>query len=200
MSLIIKPLVKRATRTQRIGVEPDARTPMLLDLAKRARKLAITERLASTPEYLALANVCHGINSYVDTASPDMDNYGEPCLRFYVYLSDLNRWTDPRYTQAVGDIQSACPFLTPARKDSEDKDRLNRDHKWEWSFETGDVDYPVAKITVTLNAYESAETAECRRVQVGTRTIEEPIYRYDCVAPEGSAGELPAPVLNIEAL
>lgn len=200
MTLSIRPLPARAKRTQRIGQEPDARTPMLLDLAKRAERLAITERLASSPEYVQVANAAHAINSYTETASPNMDNYGEPRLSFFLYLSNLNRWDDPKYLDAINALETACPRLVPERKDTEDKDRLYRSHKWTWAFETGNAEMPVAHITVSLDAYEDAKTAECRRVQVGTRTIEEPIYRYDCVAPEGTAGELPAPVIALEGL
>jgi hypothetical protein len=188
----------RAKRTQKIGAAPDARTPMLLELGARIEKLAILERLASTPAYLALANIAHGINSYTETASVNAE-YSEPALTFYLYQSNLQRWSDPKYAQAINDIQFAIAKHEPERKDTENKDNLHRAHVWTWSFETGNPFYPEALIKVQLDAYESKDTAECRRVQVGTKTIEEPIYRYDCVAPEGNAGELPAPTPVIDA-
>jgi len=189
----------RAKRTQRIGEAPDARTPMLVELAQRAARIAILERLASSPAYLTLANIAHGINTYTETASINAD-WQEPSLAFYLYLGDLNRWSDPRYAQAVNDIENALSKLVPERKDTESRENLSRSHKWEWRFETGDATYPVAILRVTLDAYENKDTAECRRVQVGTKTIEQPIYRYDCVTPEGNAGELPPPVIDAGAL
>lgn len=185
----------RAKRTQRIGEAPNASIPMLAALAQRVARLAILERVASTPAYVAIANAAHSVNSYVETASVYADDCGEPGLSFYVYQSNLNRWTDPQYLDAL------ALFGALAGSDyevKENKDNLHRMHKWTWQFETGNPEVPTAYIRVQLDSYESKETAECRRVQVGTRTIEEPIYKYDCVAPEGNSGELPAPVLALD--
>ncbi len=196
MTAIAK-LPARAKRTQRIGQEPDARTPMLLELAQRMQRMAILERLASSPAYLKLANVAHAVNSYTSTASIN-DSY-EPSLAFYLYQNNLNRWTDAKYVGTMDAIQNALPMM-PERKDTERLESLNRSHTWTWSFETGDSEHPVATLKIHLDAYECAETAECRKIQVGTKLVETPIYKYDCVAPEGNAGALPAPVLELENL
>jgi hypothetical protein len=188
-------LPARAKRTQRIGEAPDASIPMLAELAQRIERLQILERLASSPLYVAVANAAHAINSYSQTASINAE-YDAPALTWYCYQSDLKRWDDPRYLDALASFGKLPGEAAYSVK--ENKDNLHRVHKWEWSFQTGNESNPVAIIRVQLDAYESAETAECRKVQVGTRTIEEPIYRYDCVAPEGNAGELPAPVIALD--
>ena len=191
-------LPARAKRTQRIGAAPDARTPMLMDLAKRQRALAILERLASMPLYCDVANAAHSINTYTETASVGTDY--EPSLTFYLYLSQLNRWTDDRYVQALALVEEAMAYHAPQRTDKEFPDSHNRSHRFAVTLPTGDADMPTVRLEVVLDCYENKETAECRRVQVGTRMVEEPIYRMDCVAPEGHAGELPAPVLALDGL
>ncbi len=195
-----KPLTlpRSAKRTQRIGAAPNASVPMLAELAKQAKAIALLERLASMPLYVELANVAHGINSYFETAS--VGTAYEPSLSFYLYLSQLNRWTDPKYVQAINDVQNAVAAFDYARKDTEHKDSHNRGHKWTIQIPTGDETFPTVRLEVSLDCYENKETSECRRIQVGTRMVEEPIYRTDCVAPEAHSGELPAPVIALEGL
>lgn len=170
-----------------------ARDPRPGDLAmeiidKRIENLNLCRSILVTDEYNAIANI---IFAYDKSAAQHPSIDGESTrVSFNVYLSGLKRWEDPR-------LVDFCNAMKRIAYDdiemSENKDYYNRDYKWTWKFKGG------LRLEVSLNAYEDKDTSECRRVQVGTKTVEQPIYRYDCVVPAGEVSDkLPAPVLALD--
>lgn len=151
---------------------------------------ALLRTLVVTPEFNGISNLIASHFSVSDASEPTL---GTAEIGFYLYRSNLNRWTDPRLTDFVAAIEALEP---DASKMTENKDYFSRDYNWSWGFDRG------LKLQVHLSAYENKDTSECRRVQIGTKTVEQPVYRYDCVVPEGTAGDLPppAPVLDHSAI
>lgn len=179
------------TAARRIGKVRDARDLGLKLIDDRLRQLAKLQEVARTDEFLAIANLMEQISVNCGSSGGGTPSLGEQHFEFSVYLSSLDRWTDERYTGAVFSLGQLEPDDSSM---NEYKDAYNRDHYFTWKFEEG------YEIRAKLYCYEKKETSECRRVQVGVKMVEQPIYKYDCVVPEGSAGELPPPVLNLEVL
>jgi hypothetical protein len=179
------PGIARAKRLPR-DPRPGDLAMELID--KRVENLNKIRSILVTDEYNAIAN---GIFA-VDKSSAQNPSIEGDYLRvtFHVYMSGLNRWEDPRMI----DFINAMTAIRPDEMNlSENKDYHNRDYKFTWKFQGG------LSIEVNLNAYEDKATSECRRVQVGTKTVEQPVYRYDCVTPADQVlDKLPAPVLAID--
>ena len=154
-------------------------------------RIAALEKLKTvivTNEYNAIANAIFAVDR--STAQhPSLDaEYSR--VAFHVYMSGLKRWEDPKMIDFINSMTAIRP---DAMDMSENKDYFSRDYKFTWKFRGG------LSIEVNLNAYEDKETSECRRVQIGTKTVEQPVYRYDCVVPAGEVNDkLPAPVLALD--
>lgn len=174
---------------RRIGKILDARDLGLQIINEQMKHLLKMREVANTDEFLAIANEMEAISRNGHSAGGGTPCLGDKVFTFSYYMSGLERWTDERYTGAVFALKQLLP---DEEKMNEFKDMYNRDHVFTWEFED---DY---KIMAYLYCYEKSDTAECRKVQVGVKMVEQPIYRYDCVVPEGNAGELPAPILSLE--
>lgn len=106
-------------------------------------------------------------------------------ITFYVSWSQLKTFADPLIVGVHAALQDKSLRLS-LEKFTETKDSFEQDYIY--VTRVADV-----KIRVYVSAYESEETAACRRVLVGMEKVERPIYRYDCL--EVIATEVPAPVL-----
>jgi len=175
------PAVPRAVRRR----APRPCDPTLDKIQHRIAQLNLLKTLAVTQEYNDIANaiVTHTGSPY--QADPSLN---DTSLSFYTYMSELQTFADPKYTIFVGAMTALSPDETAPMK--ENKASFSRDHRWTWNF--GNDLY----ITVQLNAAESEGTSSCRKVQVGTKTIEQPIYSYDCAMEAEPSGLIPAPVID----
>ena len=169
---------------KRVGREPSPTDMGLKMLNERIKALEELKTLCDTDEFRSIANLVEQHSTGYGT--PDIVDKG---FKWSPYMSQLNRWTDERLCLFV----DAMTALSPDKQEmKESKDYFNRDYIFTWEFEDDH------SLVVALYAYEKSETSECRKIQVGTKMVEQAIYRYDCVAPEGNSGELPAPILAID--
>lgn len=174
-----------------------ARNPTPTDLAHKiileaAAKLQGLREIADTDEFRAIANACESASSGSGTPSFSIDY--DKRWSFSVYLSDLHDWEEPRLETILRALEAADPDKTRIK---DYPDANNKDHRYTWEYE-GDF-----TIQVNVCAYLAANApGACRRIQVGTKMVEQPIYRNECAAPEAEAADakLPAPVLNLENL
>lgn len=171
---------------KRITREKDARDLALGVVEAQIQQLEKLRELAMTDEMLGIANAIFKAMASDHCATPSL---GDKCFQFNVYMTGLNRWTDPKLTDLLDDLRALGPNDQSIK---EFRDSHNNDYHFCWRFQD---DYCVL---VTVMAYENAATSECRRVQVGVKMVEQPVYRYDCVVPEGNGGELPKPILALE--
>jgi len=170
---------------KRIGKEPTPTDLGLKMLNERIAALTELKTLCDTDEFRAIATILHqhGGEWFSTPSIGDKEFYWNP------YLTGLERWHDPKLTTLL----DALINLEPDEQDMKEfKESYNRDYKLVWKFEDG------YSLRVSICAYEKSDTAECRKIQVGTKMVEQPIYRYDCVAPEGNSGELPPPVIKLD--
>lgn len=169
---------------KRLGKEPSPTDLGLKMLNDRIKVLEELKSLCNTDEFRDIANTVHQFCP--GYAEPFI---GEKCFYWDPYLVNLNRWTDPRLV----DFQTMLNSLSPDDQEvKEYPESYNKDFILTWKFEN---DF---QLQVRIRAYEKSETAECRKVQIGTKMVEQPIYRYDCVTPEGNSGELPPPAPVID--
>lgn len=179
--------VPAAKRVSRRDPRPSDVGIALID--KRIQAFTRLKAVVVTDEYNKIANLVYSLDPY-QAQNPTMDA-DSARVEFYCSHSGLNRWEDPRLV----DFLVAVTKLDPDTQEMKEfKDYYNRDYKWSWKFQDG------LEIRLNFGAYEKKETSECQRIQVGTKTVEQPIYRYDCVVPEGTKDldALPAPVLAID--
>lgn len=150
-------------------------------------QIAALRTVVVTPEFHAVANIIASRFSPTDASSP---SYGDTTVSYWLYRSGYVRWEDPALLALIKDFEAIDPDHSTLK---ENRDYFSRDYEWEWHF-AGDL-----KITVHLTAYENKDTSECRRVQVGTKVVETPVYKYDCVIPEGTT-PLPPPTIDTDLL
>jgi hypothetical protein len=151
-------------------------------IAARIAQLNALKTLAVTQEFNDIANtIASHVSAY--QAEPSL---GDESLSFYTYQSDLHTFQDPKHTAYVAALNAlgADDYTAKPVKDS-----FTINYTWTWNF--GESLY----IRVTLSASESEGTSACRKVQVGTKMIEQPIYSYDCAVDEGTT-PLPPPVID----
>lgn len=154
-------------------------------------KLAALREVANTDEFRAIANLLE--SDHAGNGTPDIDTYGYDKWTFSAWLSSLGSYSDPR----VIALKDALTNLDPDEcQDFKYENANNWDFHYIFKFEK-DV-----QIKVTLNCYLDANSPHaCRKIQVGTEMKEVPVYKNVCSAiDEAAAGELPAPVLNLENL
>lgn len=175
-----------------------ARNPTPTDLAQKiimeaAAKLQGLREIADTDEFRAVANACESASP--GSGTPTFEIGYDKKWSFQVYLSDLQAWEDDKKLMTV---LRALEAVDPDETQVKDfPDSNNRDHYYKWKYE-GEF-----TIDVRVYAYLSKTApGACRRIQVGTKMVETPIYRNECAAPEAEAGDakLPPPILQIEAL
>ena len=106
-------------------------------------------------------------------------------ITFYLSLSQLNTFADPRLTALLKALSAPALRLSAGRMD-EAKDSFQRTYYF--AAQVAGV-----RIRVVVTAYESEESSACQRVLVGMKKIETPIYEYKCL--DVIATEVPAPVL-----
>jgi hypothetical protein len=87
---------------------------------------------------------------------------GDPQIA--VYMWKLESFKDPRLTTMLERLmEHGEPRM------HEYPDAMNKD----FIFELGDL-------RVRVNAYVKSDSATCRRIQVDTKTVEEPVYKIIC--------------------
>jgi hypothetical protein len=158
----------------------------LAAIAARIAQLNALKTLAVTQEFNDIANtIATHVSAY--QAEPSL---GDESLTFYTYQSNLHTFADPKHTAYVAALNAlgADEATQKPRKES-----FSIEYTWTWNF--GESLY----IKVHLSASESEGTASCRKVQTGTRIIEQPIYSYDC-AVDAEGTPLPPPVIDVLTL
>ena len=89
-------------------------------------------------------------------------SYGEPDI--HVYLWKLDSFKDERLTTL---LERLMDLADPEVR--EYPEALNKDYR----FDLGDA-------RVHISAYVKSDSASCRRIQVDTKTVEQPVYKIIC--------------------
>lgn len=89
-------------------------------------------------------------------------SYGEPSIG--VYLWKLDSFKDERLTTL---LERLMDLADPEVR--EYPESLNKDYR----FDLGDA-------RVQISAYVKSDSASCRRIQVDTKTVEQPVYKIIC--------------------
>lgn len=175
---------------KRIGREPSPTDLGFKLIAEAAASLAGLRDLADTDEFRTIANAIASVNVY--DAEPTF-NLGSKRWEFSSYQSGLQSWDELKLVTLLVALKGLDPDEEGLK---EYPDSNNKDWEFTWKFE-GDF-----SIRVQIMAYlSSTAPGACRRIQIGTKMVEQPIYRNEC-APDFTdvSGALPAPVLNLEVL
>lgn len=174
---------------RRVSKDPKPSDLALALIEKRIVELNRLRSIVVTDEYNQLANLVFPHSEHA-AANPEMDGqYAR--VTFNVYLSGLTRWTDPKLTSLLDAIQKMDPDHCEL---SENKDYYNKDYTYDWKFQDG------LTLRLRINAYENKDTSDYRKVQVGVKTVEQPVYRVEeVIDAEDATRKLSAPTLAIEA-
>lgn len=174
---------------KRIGREPSPTDLGYKIIDDEIKNLMALRELADTDEFRAVANILAAKSTYDATPT-----HGDKSWNFSCYFSGLTSWSDVTLTNIAGDLAKLGPDESSMK---EYPNENNNDYIFQWKFEDEYV------IEVRLVAYLSANApGACRRIQIGTKMVEQPIYRNECAPPAELVPDaaLPAPVLNLEVL
>lgn len=156
-------------------------------------KLTKLREVANTDEFRAIANILESAER----------GCGKPGISIASWTGDRSSWNFSVYLSGLNSFADVLPLVSNVTALEADEyevkeypDTNNNDYKWVFKYEH-EVD-----IRVTVCAYlDKSAPGACRRIQVGTELKEVPIYKNVC-APDLTdvSGELPPPILNLEAL
>jgi hypothetical protein len=179
-------------RAQRVKRDPRPSDLAQAQINERIAQYDALRPVVNTDEFNQIANLIANLfGEYEAKAFSLSPEYKQ--VSFYTYKSNFTRWTDLNYLA----ITSAFDQLDPdGSAMTESRDRHTHEHTYKWDFENG------FSIKVQFSASENKDTSECRQVQIGTRVVEEPIYKYDCVMEMPTSGDLPppAPLIDVKAI
>lgn len=174
---------------KRIGREPSPTDLGYKLIDAQIKRLIALRELADTDEFRGVANAIAATDAY-EAANPRINTGDNPSWAFSTYPSGLQDWRDEKLVMLV----TALTALDPDSIEPRDyPDSNNKDWTFEWKFEDG------YSIRVHVYAYLSANApGACRRIQIGTKMVEQPIYRNECAPVFEDHDKLPPPVIAID--
>ena len=176
---------------KRIGREPSPTDLGYKIIQEAVEVLAGLRDIADTDEFRTIANALASISVYDGTPAFDL---ASKRWSFSTYMTGLQDWQDTR----LFDLLTVLKGLDPDAEEHKDyPDSNNKDWLLDWKYE-GEF-----SIRVNVCAYLDAKSpGACRRVKVGTKWVEQDVYRNECAPPAELAPDeaLPAPIIQIEAL